>query len=370
MSEIIQAPPGLYGVAVAETAISRIAADGSLSYRGYAIKDLFERASFEECAFLILEGHLPNREELDTFVSGLHSRRKVPKNVYRLMEELPPTSDPMDILRTAVSGVGAAEALLPAKEQEYSLIAKMPTLVANCCRIVRGMDAVEPRDDVNEAENLLHMLTGRRPDSFEVWAFERELILYLEHDLNASTFTVRVVASTLADVYAASTAGIAALKGPLHGGANEASMRMMLEIGSPEGAMPYLKEKLSQGRKIMGFGHRIYKTVDPRAQLSKDMLKRLLAHKGGDGRLYRVAEELERAMWELKRIPANQDFYAAPVFYALSIPIEAYTPIFAASRSVGWVSHFNEQLAANKLFRPDSIYVGQHELTYVPVEQR
>jgi len=370
LPEIIRAPPGLYGVGVAETSISRGAADGTLTYRGYPIRDLYDKASFEECAFLILEGHLPTRKELDDFVSRLRSLRTVPEDVYQIVRAMPRDSHPMDVLRTAVSGLGASEQMLSAKEQDYSLIAKMPTLVTNCYRILRGMDLAEPRDDMSEAENLLYVLTGRHPDAFELWAFERELILYLEHDLNVSAFTVRVVASTLADVYAACTAGLAALKGPLHGGANEAAMQMFLEIGSPERAASYLRENLAKGKKIMGFGHRVYKKVDPRAQLSKVMLKRLLEHKQADDKVYRLADELEHAMWETKKIPANLDFYAAPIFYTLGIPIETYTPIFAASRVVGWVSHYNEQLAANKLFRPDSIYVGQRDMVYVPIEKR
>jgi citrate synthase len=370
MSEIIRVPPGLYGVAVAETSISRSGLDGSLIYRGYGIKDLYEKASFEECAFLILEGHLPNKKELDEFVSRLRSQRDVPPNVYRMIKEMPSNSHPMDVLRTAVSALGASERSLSPRHQQYSLIAKMPALVANCYRIIRGMEIAKPQEGLSEAENLLFMLTGKRPDSFVSWAFERELIFYLEHDLNASTFTVRVVASTLADVYSACTAGVAALKGPLHGGANEAAMEMLLEIGSPERAAGYLQENLAKGKKIMGFGHRVYKTVDPRAQLSKDTLKRLLEHLHADDKLYRLAAEVERAMWDSKKIPANLDFYAAPIFYTLSIPVETYTPIFAASRVVGWISHYNEQMAANKLFRPDSVYVGRTGLTYVPIENR
>jgi citrate synthase len=370
MSEIIRVPPGLYGVAVAETRISKSGADGSLTYRGYDIKELFDKASFEESAFLVLEGQLPNRRELDEFVSKLRSRVSVPDAVYQMVRSMPRDSHPMDVLRTAVSGLGTLERSLPPKEQQCSLIAKMPTLVANCYRIVRGMEPVAPDPSLGQAANLLYMLSGERPDDFDAWVFERELILYLEHDLNVSTFTVRVVASALADIYSASTAGLAALKGPLHGGANEAAMQMLLEIGSPDRAGDYLSERLAQGKKVMGFGHRVYKKVDPRAQLSKGLLKRLLEHRHMDEGLYRLSDAAERFMLENKKIPANLDFYAAPIFYTLSIPTEVYTPIFAASRIVGWASHYNEQLADNKLFRPDSVYVGPSGLTYVPIENR
>jgi 2-methylcitrate synthase len=370
MSEMIRVPDGLNGVAVAEASISKSEPDGSLTYRGYKIGDLFANASFEECAFLILEGRLPTRGELDGFAGTLRSRAKVPANVYEMIRNVPRDAHPMDVLRTAVSGLGASETSLEPKAQQYSIIAKMPALVANCYRIVKGMDVIEPDGKMDQAGNLLHMLSGRSPDPFDAWVLERELILYLEHDVNASTFTVRVVASTLADIYSASTAGLAALKGPLHGGANEAAMSMLQEIGTPERARPYLDDALAHGRKVMGFGHRVYKKVDPRAQLSKELLKRLLEKKGMDDTLYRLCDELERSMWELKKIPANLDFYAAPIFYTLSIPIEVYTPIFAASRIVGWVSHYNEQLKHNKLFRPDAVYVGSSDLTYAPIEKR
>jgi citrate synthase len=370
MSEGIRVPDGLYGVAVTETAISKSAVDGTLTYRGYPIKELFDSASFEECIFLILEGRLPRKDELDEFVSELRDRAKLPSYVYDLVRSLPKDSHPIDVLRTAVSGLGAGEMPLSSKEQQLSLIAKMPALVANCHRIVSGMDIIEPRDDLGPAANLLYMIDGKAPPAFDSWVFERELILYLEHDVNASTFTVRVVASTLADVYAASTAGLAALKGPLHGGANEAAMQMLLEIGSADKAAEYLKNALAQRKKVMGFGHRVYKSVDPRAQLSKVLLKRLLDEKGLDDSLYRLCDSVERFMWDTKKIPANLDFYAAPIFYTLSIPIPVYTPIFAASRVVGWISHYNEQLAHNKLFRPDAVYIGSNDLEYVPIERR
>jgi len=370
MAESIRVPDGLYGVAVTETSISKSAVDGSLTYRGYHIKELFDKASLEESIFLILEGRLPRQSELQDFVSKLKSHARVPKNVYDLVSTLNADAHPMDVLRTAVSGLGASERSLSPKDQQYSLIAKMPALVANGYRIVKGMEVVEPRSDLSHAANLLYMLSGKIPSAFDSWAFERELILYLEHDVNVSTFTVRVVASTLADVYAASTAGLAALKGPLHGGANEAAMEMLLEVGSPDRAAKYVNDGLASGKKIMGFGHRVYKKVDPRAQLSKGLLQRLLKEKGMDDGLYRLADAVESAMWEAKHIPANLDFYAAPIFYALSIPIPVYTPIFAASRISGWLSHYNEQVAHNKLFRPDAVYVGLNDLAYVPIEKR
>ncbi|MDG6906575.1 MAG: hypothetical protein JRN20_12405, partial [Nitrososphaerota archaeon] len=224
--------------------------------------------------------------------------------------------------------------------------------------------------NLSTAENLLYINSGQRPTSLQAWALERELIMYLEHDLNASSFTVRVIASTLADVCSACTGGVAALKGPLHGGANEAAMDMLLKMKSPTQAESMVLGMLSRGEKVMGFGHRIYKQFDPRAQLSKKVLKRLISEAKSPSNLYEIAEAVEKKMWETKKLPANLDFYAAPVFYLLGIPIMMYTPLFAASRVVGWVSHFNEQVAENKLIRPDAIYIGASNLKYVPIEKR
>ena len=370
-STTIRVPKGLYGVAVAETSIAKSGSDGSLTYRGYSISDLFENSTFDETAFLILRGRLPSKEELASFTSHLRRYMRVPEEIYGLVRNLEREAHPMDVLRTAVSGLGANERNLSAEEQKFSIIAKMPVLVANCYRIARGMDVVEPEQDLNSSENLLFMLRGKRPEKFEAWAFERELILYMEHDLNASSFAVRVIASTLADVYAACTGGVAALKGPLHGGANEAAMELLLKLGGPDAAGSKIQEMLSRGEKIMGFGHRVYKTSDPRAQLSKQLLKRLLSEKKKQEKsLYDLCEAVEKKVWDMKKLPANLDFYAAPIFYELGIPIRVYTPIFAASRVVGWVTHYNEQLQDNKIFRPDAIYTGESQLKYVPLESR
>lgn len=370
MSEPMKVPKGLYGVAVTETSIAKSEIDGSLMYRGYDISDLFEHSNFEECAFLILNGKLPSQIELDNYISEIKAKAKIPEVILNLIRNLGTEVHPMDLLRTAVSALGTLERRLPAEEQKISIVAKMPALVANCYRISRGMTKVEPDGDLKSAANFLYMLTGKRPTDFEAWVFERELILYMEHDLNASAFAVRVIASTMADVYSACTGGVAALKGSLHGGANEAAMEMLLNIGDPEQATSRIQEMLSRREKIMGFGHRIYKTVDPRAQASKRLLKRLLEERGKRRTMYQLCDAIEKKMWEQKKLPANLDFYAAPIFYELGIPIEVYTPIFAASRIVGWVSHYNEQLDDNKLFRPDAIYVGAIGERYVPIEKR
>jgi citrate synthase len=370
MSEPKLVPKGLYGIAVCETSIAKSSSDGSLTYRGYDISDLFENSTFEETSFLVLNGKLPSKTDLDGFSAQLKSHWKVPDSVYKVMRDLPLDSHPMDMLRTAVSALGANERELSQESQKLSLIAKMPWLVANSFRISKSKQVIEPDSSQSVSENLLYMLTERHAETFEAWAFERELILYMEHDLNASAFAVRVIASTLADVYAACTGGVAALRGPLHGGANEAAMYMLLKLGKQEGATDKIQAMLSKGEKIMGFGHRVYKLKDPRAQMSKGLLKQLLKEQKKPDDLYNLCDSLERKMWEAKKLPANLDFYAAPIFYELGIPIEVYTPIFAASRVVGWVSHYNEQLSDNKLFRPDAIYNGESKLTYLPIEKR
>lgn len=370
MAEVLRAPKGLDGVAVADTSIAKSDPEGALTYRGYAIKDLFERSSFEESTYLILFGRLPTKTELEEFGARLRRFSLVPHNVYDLVRAVSREAHQMDLLRTAVSGLGATEGGISSEEQKLSIIAQMPTLVANCYRLNRGLEPAEPDPSLSFSENYLYMLTGTRPKSFEAWAFERMLILYLEHDLNASAFTVRVVASTLADIYSACTAGLAALKGPLHGGANEAAMQMLLKIGSADKARAYIQASLARGEKIMGFGHRVYKTVDPRSQLAKKLLRELLEEEGKGLETYRLCEAVENAVWEFKKLPSNVDFYAAPLFMTLGIPIETFTPIFASSRTVGWVAHYNEQLMDNRIYRPDAIYKGEKGLSYVPVEKR
>jgi citrate synthase len=370
MPESKLVPKGLYGVAVCETGIAKSEGDGSLTYRGYSIGDLFEKSTFEESAYLILNGKLPSKKELSSFSLLLRDHAKVPPEIYEVVKHLSREAHPMDVLRTAVSALGANERKLSQQDQQVSVIAKMPTLAANCYRVTSGKKTIEPDRDMNTAENFLYMITGTKPGKFEAWAFERELIAYLEHDLNASSFAVRVISSTLADIYAACTGGIAALKGPLHGGANEAAMVLLLAIGEAKEAGPTIQEMLSKGEKIMGFGHRVYKISDPRAQLGRQLLKRLLKERNKDDSLYELCDAVEKKVWELKKLPANLDFYAAPIFYELGIPIDVYTPIFAASRVVGWVTHYNEQMKDNKIFRPDAIYTGPNKLEYVSIEAR
>jgi len=355
----IRVPQGLYGVVVTDTSIAKSSSDGSLIYRGYPIQDLAERATYLETAYLVLNGELPKRSELDSFEVSLREYSILPEKVANLLADLPEGAHPMDVLRTGVSALGCVQG----GKEELWLAAKMPALVAMSLRDTKGRNPTrEPF-----ARMFFRLLTDRQPSSKEEWVFERVLMFYLEHDLNASSFAVRVVSSTQADIFSAVTAGVAALKGPLHGGANEAVAEMIKGISTPEEGVQYVTEMLSQGKKVPGFGHRIYKRVDPRAQLSKQLYRDLA---GENDSLYRVCTAIEEKMWQEKKLPANLDFYAAPIFLRFGIPIPLYTPIFAASRVFGWIAHYREQRAENKLIRPDAEYSGPPGRRYIPIEQR
>ena len=366
----LKVPKGLAGVSVTDTHISKSDADGSLVYRGYPIWEIASNAGFEETAYLILNGRLPTEGELESFAGDLRARGEVDPRLFGIMRELGRDANPIDVIRTAVSALGSIDSEKDLRGKQLSLEAKMSVLAANCHRIPRGGAPRTPKKGLRFSDNLLQMLTAGEATEYERRVFERVMMLYLEHDLNASSFTVRVVASTLADPYAAASAGLAALKGPLHGGANEAAMEMLMEVRDPEKAGEFLRSAFKEGRKVMGFGHRVYKQFDPRARLCKEYLREMLARRGGDDTLYRLCDSLEAEMWRAKRIPPNLDFYAAPIFFSLGIEVPLYTPIFAASRIFGWMAHYNEQVEDNKLIRPDSTYVGHHGLKYVPIGER
>ena len=368
--EPVKAPKGLAGVSITDTRISKSDADGSLIYRGYPISEIAAKAGFEEAAYLVLNGSLPTRSQLESFVEGLSERADVEPSIFGMMRELGRDAHPIDVIRTAVSALGSIDSEKDLPGKQASLEAKMSVLAANCHRVPAGDAPRTPKKGLRFSDNLLQMLTSKEATEYEREVFERVMMLYLEHDLNASTFTVRVVASTLADPYAAASAGLASLKGPLHGGANEAAMEMLLDLKDPARAGEFLQSAFRGGRKVMGFGHRVYKQFDPRARLCKEFLGEILRKRGGDDTLYRLCDSLEAEMWKAKRIPPNLDFYAAPIFYSLGIEVPLYTPIFAASRIFGWMAHYNEQLGDNKLIRPDSTYVGRSGLKYVPIEER
>lgn len=367
---LMKAPPGLAGVSVADTRVSKSASDGTLVYRGYPIESLAARASFEETAFLVLNGRLPTRLELTGFNKGVRARARAGPKVLGIMRSLGRRAHPIDVIRTAVSALGSVDRENTLAGREASIEAKMSVLAANSRRVPVGGRARQPKPSLGFADNLLQMLTDAKASDYDRWVFERVLIFYMEHDMNASSFTVRVVASTLADPYAAASAGLASLKGPLHGGANEAAMQMLLDVGRAESVKEFVDQALGEGKKLMGFGHRVYKAFDPRARLCKAYLKEMLRRRGDDPWLYELCEAVETEMWARKKLPPNLDYYAAPIFYLLGIEVPLYTPIFAASRIFGWMAHYNEQLEANRLIRPDSDYVGAQGLKYVPLEKR
>lgn len=374
--DIIPYRPGLEGVTAGISTISDvIAAENRLIYRGYDIRDLAEHCEFEEVAYLILLGKLPNARELDAFKSQLYAHRELPAEVYRTLRALPQGGNLMAALQVGVAVLGMLDPKANDNSHEANLqkairlSASMPTLVANAYRILEGQEPIAPHPSLNMASNFLYMLSGREPEPFHAKVMNVTFILYAEHGYNASTFTAHVIASTLADIYSAVVGAIGALRGPLHGGANEAAMEAILEIGNPERAEPWLMEKLAQKARIMGFGHREYKTGDTRAVILKQYVRQM-AELAGRMDLYEIQETMERVMLREKNLHPNVDFPAAVVYYLMGIPIPLYTPIFAAARIVGWTAHVIEQHDDNRLIRPRSDYVGPRDLVFKPLSER
>ena len=368
--------PGLEGVIAGESALSRIDIDiNRLILYGYDLVELTENACYEEVAYLLLYGELPTIAELAEFNQQLRSQRDLPGPVVELLRSAPVDAHPMDLLRTAVSALAFFDAETPDNSHEANvrkavrLLAKIPTALTYGYRFSQGLEPVAPSAELDHAANLLYMLRGEKPPAYEVEAMNTSLILYAEHGYNASTFTARVVASTLADLYAAMTAAIGALHGPLHGGANEAAMHMLLEVDSPAAAEQWVLDALAQKKKIMGFGHREYKSGDSRVPTMKKV-GRQVAAAVGDTKWPDLADVVEATMMREKGIFPNVDFPCAYTYYIMSIPIPLYTPIFVASRVVGWAAHVIEQHDANRLIRPNHIYTGPEHRAFVPLGAR
>ncbi|WP_112140626.1 bifunctional 2-methylcitrate synthase/citrate synthase [Glycomyces dulcitolivorans] len=358
---------GLAGVVADTTAISEVVPETlSLTYRGYPVQQLAASRSFEEVAYLIWYGELPDAAALAAFTERERSRREVTRSTIGVADRVPDGSHPMDLLRTAVSCLGAEDpgeddnrrASNQAKAE--ALFAKLPTVIAHAHRRRRGLDRIAPDPSLGWSQNFFHMCFGTVPAPEVLRCFEVSMILYAEHSFNASTFTARVVASTLSDMYSAVTAAIGALKGPLHGGANEAVMKMMLQIGDPSLAGDWLRERLAAKEKVMGFGHRVYKDADSRVPTMKAALVDMAALTGGD-KWVRMYEELEKAMLDAKGIHPNLDFPAGPAYYLMGFDIPMFTPLFVMARITGWTAHIIEQLDANSLIRPLSAYTGPGE---------
>lgn len=355
--------PGLAGVVAGETAICWVDPNAGLMYRGYDIHDMAEKASFEEVAFLLLNGELPNLEQLARFSREIAAERELPGAVVKMLGLLPRGTHPMDMLRTGVSMLGAFDPELNDHSHEANvrksirLIARVGTLATDGWRISQGEEPLPEKLSLTQAGNFFYKLTGAVPQAWQIRMLDTIFILYADHEFNASTFAARVTASTLADIYAAVTSACATLKGPLHGGANEESMKMLDEIKSPDRAEAWLKEQLAKKAKIMGFGHRVYKTGDSRVPIMRE-IGRDLGERTGKEQWIPICEALEKVMEREKQLYANVDLYAAPVFTMLGFPAELNTPLFAASRVAGWCAHVVEQHDHNRLIRPRSLYTG------------
>jgi 2-methylcitrate synthase/citrate synthase II len=375
---------GLEGVVVGSTHLSNVeGAIGRLTYRGYDIDDLAPNATFEEIVHLLLYGTLPNRHQLETLKRELSACRALPEPLLAAMQNVPKTAWPMEVLRTIVSGLGLFSPVNAQGEHvsdvhtAIELIAKTPTIVAAWDRIRRDLEPISPRSDLSQAGNFLYMRTGKVPHAIEEDAIDTYFVLLADHSYNASTFAARVAASTRADIYGSVTAALATLQGDLHGGAATAAFHTLNEVKSAENAEPYVRDILDRGKRIMGMGHREYKVRDPRARHLEAMAKELAGHVGGTERWYETAhaiEEASRRVLQEKKpgntIYANVDFYTAPVLADLGIPGDEFTCLFACGRIAGWTAHVLEQLADNRLIRPQAAYEGPPSGPYVPIEQR
>jgi citrate synthase len=365
---------GLEGVVACSTAISTIAGT-TLLYRGYTIEDLAENATFEEVAFLLWFGRLPKAEELERFERELRAAMPLPPESFGWFHGLPTEVHPMDFLHAVVAGLSLHDPDANVIQNEANirkatrLTARLATIIAAYDRVRNGQWPLQPLPGRSLAWNFLYMLHGREPEAKRVRQLDTCLILHADHELNASAFSARVTSSTLSGIYSSVMAAIGTLKGPLHGGANEQVMRMLLEIGTPKGLEAYLDDALRGKRKVMGFGHRVYKEGDPRAAILQRMSRELTAETGHP-EYYEMSAALEELMFERKGLIPNVDFYSASVYYSMGIPIDLFTPIFAASRVAGWCAHVLEQYANNRIYRPRGSYNGATGLRYVPIEKR
>ena len=365
---------GLAGVSAGETALCTVGKEGAgLTYRGYDIYDLADNASFEEVAYLLLYGKLPNRAELDAYVVKLKTMRGLPDQVKQVLEMIPANSHPMDVLRSGVSILGNIEPEGDFENQHHvadRLLACLPSMLLYWHRFHTDGKCIDVEtDDDSVAGHFLNMLHDKAPSELHRKSLDTTLILYAEHEFNASTFAARVITGTLTDFHSAITGAIGALRGPLHGGANEAAMELIEKFSSPEEATEGVLGMLAAKEKIMGFGHRVYTTSDPRNSVNKKMSK-ALSDEAGDTKLYVVSEAIEKVMWDEKKLFANADFFTASLYHFLGIPTHLFTPIFVCSRITGWAAHIMEQRADNKLIRPAADYIGPGLQTWIPIEER
>jgi 2-methylcitrate synthase len=368
------AAAGLRGQSAGLTAICTCGKEGvGLNYRGYTIEDLAHNAAFEEVAYLLLYERLPTQGELDAYRRRLQGLRGLPDGLRQVLERIPADAHPMDVLRTGCSMLGTLE---PEKDFAQQgdiadrLLAAFPSMLLYWRRFAGDGTRIEVEtEDESIAGHLLHLLHGAPPDELHRRAMDVSLILYAEHEFNASTFACRVCAATLSDFYSAITAGIGTLRGPLHGGANEAAMALIERFAKPDEARAGVHGMLERKEKIMGFGHAVYRTSDPRSPIIKEWARKL-SEAAGDKTLYPVSEAVEAVMWEEKKLFPNLDFYSASAYHFLGIPTPLFTPIFVCSRVSGWAAHVMEQRADNRLIRPNADYIGPETRAFVPIEQR
>ncbi|PSL04672.1 citrate synthase [Haloactinopolyspora alba] len=372
-----KSPRGLADVVAASTSISDIdGREGRLFYRGYDINDIAGRTSFEECVHLLQRGSLPNRSQLDQLRSELTGDRRIGRTADALVPEVGSSGSPMEALRTLVSALSvddpdAADSSIEAERRKATrLVAQLPVLVARYEAERRGTRVPEPEADLGIAGNFLLQITGERPSPRAAEIFDTCLVLHADHTMNASTFAARVIAATLSDIHSAVTGAMGALRGPLHGGANEAVMKTLSSIeGDVDDVDAFVRAELDAGRKLMGFGHRVYKTEDPRATHLREMSKEL-ADMTGNSRYYEFSRRMEQVVLDSKGLYPNVDFFAASVYSALGIPTDLFTPVFAVSRMSGWTAHVIEQHEDNRLIRPDSDYIGPRDQRWVDIDQR
>lgn len=350
--------------------------EGRLIYRGYSIHDLVNGGStFEEVIYLLWHGELPNKDELTAFTKEIATQRALPEAVLQLLRTVPKDANAMEVLRTAVSDLGLYDADNGDESIEANirkatrLIAQIPAIVTSFERIRQGLEPIQPDPSLSAAASFFYQLRGEKPTEFEERAFNTALILHADHELNASTFSARVTAGTLSDMYSAITSAIGTLKGPLHGGANEQVMKMLLEIDDKEKAKAWIKDALDNKRKIMGFGHRVYRTEDPRATHLRKLSKEA-GELTGETKWYEMSQIIEAYVKESKGLNPNVDFYSGSTYYAMGIPTHLYTPIFACSRIAGWSAHVLEQFRNNRLIRPRAEYVGKVDQKYVALNER
>lgn len=350
--------------------------EGRLIYRGYDIHDLVNgQATFEEVIYLLWHGSLPSKTELEAFTAEIANQRTLTPEVLSFLKTVRKDASPMEVLRTAVSYAGLYDADNGDESHEANvrkatrLVAQVPTMVATYERLSQGKDPIEPKSSLGMAASFLYLLNGEEPSEFTRNAFNTALILHADHELNASTFSARVTAATLSDMYSAITSAVGTLKGPLHGGANEQVMRMLLDIDDASKAGAYIEQALDEKRKIMGFGHRVYRTEDPRATHLRQ-LSQQAGELAGETKWFEMSQTIERIVMEKKGLNPNVDFYSASMYYSLGLPVHLFTPIFACSRISGWTAHVLEQFSNNRLIRPRAEYVGETNRTYVPLSER